>query len=122
MQGEFGRLLRKYRKAAGKTLGDLARLLDFQPSYVSDVELGRRAPFQFDRLRQIAEFLSPHADLEALDRAAAVDRGAFELPVEGTTDRARQVGAMLMRGWRNLSDEDLEVIGKMVKSKEAEVK
>ena len=39
---QVGRALRKLRVAASISLRDMARHLDLSPSYISDLELGRR--------------------------------------------------------------------------------
>ena len=51
----FGQAFRKDRQKAGLSLGDVAERLNLSKPYLSDVELGRRAPndrilkFNFDK-------------------------------------------------------------------------
>ena len=40
---------------------------------------------------------------------------AFELDAEHVTDKGREVGAALMRGWNDLSDDDLEQIAQVLR-------
>ena len=112
MSNLFGDLLRETRLNAGRTMGDLARLLGFKVPYISDVERGRRAPFRFEQVLEIAEFLGVPPD-ELLE-AAAVSRGAFELDAVGVTDQAKEVGTALMRGWTDLGEDDLAAIAAIV--------
>lgn len=51
----FGAWLREARAQAGVTLADVAGALGCSVSYVSDVEHGRRGPFDFRKLRVLAE-------------------------------------------------------------------
>ena len=44
MPERFGDLLRKLRRKANRTLGDVARVLGFSVVYMSDVERGNRKP------------------------------------------------------------------------------
>src|SRR5690606_37068162 len=103
--GAFGDLLRAERKRAGRTIGELARQLEVSLPYLSDVELNRRPPMKPDRIRKAAQFLGIAA--EPLLKAAAQRVGHFKL----TTDvgpKGREVGAALMRGWPQLSEQDFE--------------
>lgn len=108
---DFGTLLRKLRKAGGKTMGQLADHLGVSVSYVSDVELGNRAPFDGAKVREAARFL--RVDPTALFMAAAASRGAFELSV-GSNATVNAVGAALMRAWGDLSEDDLQKISEVV--------
>ena len=56
----FGEYLRKKRLEDPRelTMQDLANHLDISTSYMSEVENGRRNPFDHKRLEQIAEFLN----------------------------------------------------------------
>lgn len=92
----FGVLLRKVRKAAEKTLGDLADELGVSVVYVSDVERGNRAPLKRESIERAAEFLG--ADARGLQKAAAEARGAFEVDTEDVPAAAREFVAGLARG------------------------
>jgi len=112
----FGELLRTLRSQAGMSMGDLARQLAVSVPYVSDVERGNRPPLTNARIEQVASLL--HIDSTDLHAAAAASRGSFELPLPQNASRlARQVGASLMRGWSDLSDEDLGMIENILKKK-----
>jgi transcriptional regulator with XRE-family HTH domain len=104
---KFGTLLREERRRNKQTLGNVARQLEISIPYVSDVERGNRAPFAPERIIVLAEFLN--TDAGALLVAAAESRGAFELDAKQSRMH-QEVGAALMRGWTDLSEEDLESI------------
>lgn len=115
MATDFGTLLRDLREQAGVGLGSLARALDISAPYLSDVERGYRAPFNRDRIMEIAKILEVNPT--GLLQAAATSRGFFELPVTASP-AAQTVGAALMRGWPSLQDDELEMIQKIVEGAE----
>jgi transcriptional regulator with XRE-family HTH domain len=111
MAPQFGNLLRDLREKARVGLGALARELNISAAYLSDVERGYRAPFTRDKIIRIGESL--RIDPTELIAAAAHTRGYFELPMlESPT--AQSAGAALMRGWPNLTEEELRRIQKIV--------
>ena len=105
MAKSFGKLLRESRKAANKTMGDVARVIGLSVAYVSDVELGNRSPFTSSRITQIATFLG--VDARPLLVAAAASRGAFELDNQPDRPLAQEFAATLARGWPELSDDEI---------------
>lgn len=112
----FGRLLRRLREDAGKSMGQLARHLEVSVTFISDVERGTRAPLTKSKILNAAQFL--HIDPDPLLAAAAEYHGAIELALtEHTTRKAREVGAALMRGWEELSEEQLEGIERVLGKK-----
>lgn len=115
----FGRLLRKLRTNANKSMGEVARYLEVSVVYVSDVEHGRRAPLVPEKIVKVAEFLE--TDPSPLLRAAAEVRGAFELPADKTmSSTALEVGASLMRAWSSLEQGQLEAIAEVLRVKAKE--
>jgi transcriptional regulator with XRE-family HTH domain len=113
MATAFGKRLRELRTQAGKTMGELARELHVSVAYVSDVERGNRAPFKREQVLQIATFLGIESDQLLIDAAAS--RGSFTLSSE-VEKRGAEVGAALMRGWSNFSDEDFGKLLETIKS------
>lgn len=81
MSSSFGEVLRAARVAQDATLGRVAEHVGFSTSYVSDVEHGRRAPFDDDVIDTLAVLLS--ADKKVLRQAAARTRGKVEISVTG---------------------------------------
>jgi transcriptional regulator with XRE-family HTH domain len=79
MPERFGEALRRQRRKAGKTLGDLARLLGVSVVYVSDVERGNRRPLSNERILRVADFLD--ADPTPLIDMAARERGVIEYDI-----------------------------------------
>ena len=75
----FGDALRRLRRQAGKTLGDLARLLGVSIVYVSDVERGNRKPLGNERILKVSQFLG--ANPAPLIEAAAKERGFIEYDI-----------------------------------------
>ena len=53
----FGEFIEERRKKADITLRGLASLLDIAPSYMSDIEKGRRYPPDKEKLDEIAKIL-----------------------------------------------------------------
>jgi transcriptional regulator with XRE-family HTH domain len=92
MQLAFGRLLRKLRRDAGKTLGDVARVLDVSIVYLSDVERGNRKPFTRERILKISKFLDQ--DATGLLKAADHERGVIEYDI----NKARPLEAEVVGG------------------------
>ena len=79
MPESFGDALRRNRRNAGKTLGDVAKLLGVSVVYVSDIERGNRRPFSNERILRIAKFVD--ADPAPLIAAADVERGVIEYDI-----------------------------------------
>lgn len=92
MPERFGDLLRKQRRKADKTLGDVAGLLGVSIVFLSDVERGNRKPLGNERILKIAEFLSQ--DPTSLIEAADVERGFIEYNIR----KARPLEADVVGG------------------------
>lgn len=99
----FGRLVRRLRKEANKTMGDVAQVLGFSVTYISDVERGKRAPWNDTVVQRLADELGVLP--EVLLASAAETRGAFELAAD-VSPAGRVAGAYLAREWQNLTDDD----------------
>lgn len=91
-------------------MGAVARHIDVSITFLSDVERGVRPPLSPERIRRAAEFMgSNDATLTALLRAAQADANAIELPLP-SSERGREAGAALQRGWASFDDETFERI------------
>lgn len=112
----FGEVLRGLREEAGLRLGEFAERLGVSKTYLSDVELGRRAPFPAKTIRIAATLLG--VDPHYLLAKAAEARGAFEL--EPVTPRHREAGMALMRRWSELDDDALSAIMKAIGAQEGD--
>ena len=96
MPKRFGEVLRQARRDAGKTLGEIARLLDVSTVYVSDVERGNRRPFARERILKIADFL--RKDAGPLLTAADCEKGVIEYDIKDASSREAKVVGDLVTG------------------------
>ena len=101
----FGKAVRVARKGVGMTISEVARRLGVTKVYVSDVELGRRAPFTRERIDQIAEILD--ADPLELYVLAVRSRGHVKFHTEEITLKQNRLAAVLSYRWSELSDDDV---------------
>jgi transcriptional regulator with XRE-family HTH domain len=110
MPERFGDALRRARQGSGKTLGDVARLLEVSVVYISDVERSNRRPFRNERIVKIAEFVQ--TDPAPLIALADVERGVIEYDItKGSQLEADVVGELvsgLARG--GVTDKQLQKI------------
>ena len=106
---KFGDLLREHRKRRELTLGQLAEKMKVAPSYLSDIELGRRNPLKKESIDQLAGVLDlSKADVDALLDAAQADRGQFEIPADRRNAAAYEFGAALAREWTSMNSGDYQ--------------
>lgn len=108
MRQRFGDLLRKWRREADKTLGDIADLLNVSVVFVSDVERGNRKPFANDRIIRIAAFLNK--DPMPLMEAADWERGFIEYDIRKAKPLEADVVGGLVAGLARggVTDEQLQ--------------
>jgi len=112
----FGEALRERRKARRIQLGTLATMLDVAPSFLSDVELGRRPPFRADVIRRCATLLElDDGALDELLESATVERDTFELPVEHHIPESIELSATLMREWTQMSPDNKRAVTDFVR-------
>ena len=120
MPERFGEALRRARRNAEKTLGDVAKLLDVSVVYVSDVERGNRRPFGNERILKVAKFVK--ADPAPLIAAAIAERGVIEYEIAKAKPlEAAVVGGLvsgLARG--GVTDDQLHKIKKILKDPDEE--
>lgn len=118
MPERFGDALRSTRQDAGKTLGDVAKLLGKSVVYVSDVERSNRRPFNNERIIKVAKFLK--ADPAPLISAADVDRGVIEYDISRAKPLEAKVVGDLVSGLARggVTEEQLKRIGTILKDSE----
>lgn len=120
MPERFGDLLRKQRRKADKTLGDVARLLGVSIVFLSDVERGNRAPLNADRILKVAALLGqdPMPLLEAADR----ERGFIEYDIRKARPLEADVVGGLVAGLQRggISDEQLHNIQRILKQEDVD--
>ena len=114
MPERFGDALRKARRNAEKTLGDVAKLLDVSVVYVSDIERGNRRPFSNERILKIAKFVK--ADPIPLIAAADVERGIIEYDITKAKPLEIAVVGGLVSGLARggVTDDQLQKIKKIL--------
>ncbi len=118
MPQRFGDLLRNKRREAGKTLGDIAKLLGISVVYLSDVERGNRKPLGNERILKIAEYLEQ--DAAPLIEAADWERGVIEYDITKASPLEADVVGGLVSGLARggISDEQLLNIQKILRRKD----
>lgn len=97
----FGKYIRRHRKLAELTLGDLGDLLGCSAAYISDVELGKKPPFTDDKLQRVSELL--RVPLPELRQLALLYRGVH-LETNSASSDSREMALALARTWENLDD------------------
>lgn len=106
---KFGELLKECRKRRDVTLGQLAEKMDVAPSYLSDIEHGRRNPLKKEAIEQLVRILDLNkADQDALIDAAQAVRGQFDIPADPQNAAAYTFGAALAREWTSMNSGDYE--------------
>ncbi len=118
MTERFGDALRRARQNAGKTLGDVARLLEVSVVYVSDVERGNRRPFGNERILRLAKFLN--VDSAPLIAAADIEKGVIEYDISSAKPLEAAVVGDLVSGLARggVTDDQLEQIREILKDSE----
>ena len=118
MAERFGDTLRRTRQQAGRTLGDVARLLDVSVVYVSDVERGNRRPFSNERILRVSRLLK--ADPAPLIAAADVEKGVIEYDISKAKPLEASVVGDLVSGLARggVTEDQLERIRTILKDSE----
>lgn len=114
MPGEkqFGLVLKAKRTGRKLTLAKVATAIGVSVSYLHDVEAGRRAPFDSDRIRALAKYLECSSAI--LLGAAAMSNGHYTLPVREKVPEAHRVGSLLQSRWRHLTPVELLAVEKVI--------
>jgi transcriptional regulator with XRE-family HTH domain len=102
----FGETVRSVREEKGLSLTSLAKNLGVTKVYVSDVERGRRAPFNLTRIMQVSEFLG--CDPFDLYVLAVRSRGHVVLPTADISDEHNRLAAVLSYNWGELNNDDVK--------------
>lgn len=114
----FGDLIQRYRIDGDKTLESAADLLGVSALYLSEVELGRRPPFNRARIERLAAFYN--VDPEPLIEQACRERGFVELDMAHVSPlQLRAISGIARTG---LSEEQWAEICHIVHRKTREVK
>lgn len=111
---KFGQMLREKRKKAGKTLEEVARVLDCTVSYLSDVELSRRKALPTAKILIVGNELN--CDVQSLIAAAAKERGG--VLVNSSNPQVNNIAAGLARSGERLSPAKLAKIEELLEEDE----
>jgi transcriptional regulator with XRE-family HTH domain len=97
MSGHYGEELRRLRRATGRTLADLADVLECSIAYMSDVERGRRNPPPTEGTKKLLAALGKLEHLPRMLMLAAKSRNSVEISVKGKADDIANMVAGLAR-------------------------
>lgn len=105
----YGEILRAARERSGKSVETVAGEVGLSPSYLRDVELGRRGALRPELSRRIARAVG--GDAGDMLRAGMVEREVVHLDMRGS-EAHRALGLRLLAVWDLLTDaEALHVVG-----------
>lgn len=111
----FSDLIKQLRRAHRKTLQEVADALELSVSLISDVEQGRRKPFENDKIFKLA-LLFKVEPTEMLN-AAARDRNSIELPIDkGETFNALAFSLMRANSENLESEETKRLMQELINS------
>lgn len=102
--GAFGKLIKQLRKDARLTLNEVAGEIDLSPSFISDIENGRRGPFENEKIISLGILFK--ADVNQLLQVAAKERRSIDLPVRGDPTYNKLAFSLLRADSTALGSED----------------
>lgn len=118
MTTELGKELRKLRIDREERLLDMSKRLGKSASFISAVEVGKKAPPAGFEDLIINSYNLVSGAAEAIRRAADMSRKVFQL--EPASSLGRDTAGMLARKMNSLSDGELRRIQKILKGVERE--
>lgn len=120
--GAFGKLIKQLRKDARLTLNEIAEAIDLSPSFISDIEHGRRGPFENEKIISLGVFLK--TNVNHLLEVAAKERRSIDLPVRGGNPTYNTLAFSLLRADNNSlgSQDTKELMEKLIKALEKDKK
>lgn len=104
----FGSFIRRKREENGFLLKDLAQRIGCTSVYLSEVELGRKAPPSQAKIDKIGKFLGIEG--EFLRLLAIASKPSLVLDLEGKDHKYRRLAMTLTKLWDNLSEEQVSRI------------
>ena len=117
---EIGKFLKKLRVENGEVLMIMSRKLDVTPSFLSAVELGKKKmPYEWNLKIREAYALTGAQENE-LDEAIAASEKAVILNLEEVPPVARKLAVSFARSFGDFTDEQLDMLKKLMKNKEDE--
>jgi len=107
MANDFGDFIHRVRIGQRQSLRHVAGRLGVTPTYLSDIERGRRNPPAPDKLEKLARALG--IQRARLEDKALIARRAVELVLTGeATDRKDELALILARRWEGLTGEEID--------------
>ena len=115
MVTEFGKMVRIFRMEHGLLLKDMADELGYPPSFLSAMEMGRKAiPDSFlEKFFDVYEI--PAADRENYRNAARNSVASVKLDLLNTSNERRKLAITFARRFEDLDDEQIAEIQKLLK-------
>lgn len=113
----FGERLRALREARGITLTELAAALHVSPAYLSALEHGKRGRPSAGLIHQVNEFFGLIWDeAEELVQLARLSHPRVVVDTSGLSPRATELANQLARRIRDLPEERVEAILRLLDS------
>ncbi|WP_027283579.1 helix-turn-helix domain-containing protein [Rubritepida flocculans] len=113
----FGARLRALREARGVTLTELAAALHVSPAYLSALEHGRRGRPSAGLIHQVNEYFGLIWDeAEELVQLARLSHPRVVVDTSGLSPRATELANLLARRIRELPEERVEAILRLLAS------
>lgn len=109
----FGSALRAARIHSGRTIRELADMLDISDPYLSEVERDIKAPLTDPRVRLAAAYLN--ADKDLLLALATEGRKYNAVPGSMTDPRRRRFATALLRRLGSMSEEEFRKLESVVR-------
>lgn len=109
----FGPTLRHLRTSRKMHLDEISAAIGVTTQYLSDVELGRRAPLTHERIRRVADALElGRRDVVALLASAARERGEVCMPADGLSQRRLELVAEAVYCFSSMSEAEAAAVGR----------
>ena len=112
--GLFGLVCRQLRSSRGRTMADQAKAFDCSPSFISQIETGRR-PVPEDYVRRLAEWLYLPESLEKqLEEVASESRRVIQ--IYPSDERRASLAVQFGKALNELPDEKLDLIRALIRA------
>lgn len=116
---KFGTYISEKRKQKGLSLRKMAQLLDITPSYLSDIEKGRRYAPDKEKIIKIAKILELDSQLDKLYDLAGESKDDLPPDIAEYVMKKDKVKVLLRTARNNnLTDKELDEIIRRIEQKE----
>ena len=110
MVTQFGKILRFYRLDHGYILKDMADALEVPSSYLSAMEMGRKAVSKEFLNKLISTYPFTEAEIEQLKQAAEMSASSVRLSTENLNTEKRELLFNFARQFDSIDDETVKKI------------